>query len=82
MRCAISFMIITDFLIEWNERINLTAITDEDEVAVKHFLDCLSIKALLPDGASVADVGTGAGFPGIPLKIANPTVNLTLVGLA
>ena len=70
-------------LIEWNEKINLTAITDPYEVAVKHFLDSLAIFAKVCAGARVAvtliDVGTGAGFPGIPLKIANPQIQLTLL---
>lgn len=68
-------------LVEWNEKINLTAITDEQGVAVKHFTDCLSFFNYIdvPKGASVIDVGTGAGFPGIVLKIARPDIKLTLL---
>ncbi len=67
-------------LTQWNEKINLTAITDEDEVAVKHFLDSLNAsKGIVQEGMSVIDVGTGAGFPGLPVKIANPGISLTLV---
>lgn len=68
-------------LIQWNEKINLTAITDEDEVAKKHFLDSLNVNAgsIIKEGASVIDVGTGAGFPGIPLKIQIPSIRLTLL---
>ena len=69
-----------ELLIEWNEKINLTAITDEDDVAVKHFLDSLNASAgMIKDGMSVIDVGTGAGFPGLPVKIANRDISLTLV---
>lgn len=70
-----------DFLLEYNEKVNLTSITDEDEVAVKHFVDCLTaVKAVdLKDGDLVVDVGTGAGFPAIPLLILNPTLNVTLL---
>jgi 16S rRNA (guanine527-N7)-methyltransferase len=70
-----------DFLLEWNQRINLTAITDREEIWVKHFLDSLScLKVISPHaGMRIIDVGTGAGFPGIPLKIALPELQLTLV---
>ncbi len=69
-----------ELLVEWNEKINLTAITQEDDVAVKHFLDSLNAaKGIVEDGMSVIDVGTGAGFPGLPVKIANPGISLTLV---
>lgn len=70
-----------NMLVEWNTKINLTAITDEQGVAVKHFADCLSLFNYIdiPKGASVIDVGTGAGFPGIVLKIARPDINLTLL---
>ena len=66
---------------EWNQKMNLTAITDDDGISVKHFLD--SILPLyhldIPEGSMVADIGTGAGFPGIPLKILRPDLKVTLV---
>ncbi len=70
-----------DMLLEWNEVMNLTAITDGIEIVQKHFIDSLTIvKALDPmDIDRVIDVGTGAGFPGIPIKIAYPHLEMTLV---
>ena len=68
-------------LLEWNEKINLTAITDEEGIAAKHFLDCLAFlrHVQIKEGARVTDVGTGAGFPGIVLKIARPDIELVLI---
>lgn len=68
-------------LIEWNEKINLTAITEESEVAFKHFLDCISVftSGVIAPGSSIIDVGTGAGFPGIPMKLYDSSLNITLL---
>jgi 16S rRNA (guanine527-N7)-methyltransferase len=69
-------------LIAWNQRANLTRIVEPEEIAVKHFLDSLSVCQALPDlppGFSVIDVGSGAGFPGLPLKIVLPDIQLTLL---
>ena len=68
-------------LAAWNRRINLTAITEPGEVRVKHFLDSLSCLPAMrqTDFSRIIDVGTGAGFPGIPLKIALPDIQLTLI---
>jgi 16S rRNA (guanine527-N7)-methyltransferase len=66
-------------LIETNKSLNLTAITDEDEVIVKHFLDSVLPCKEFPSGASVVDVGSGAGFPAIPLKIIRPDLKICMV---
>jgi len=68
-----------NLLIEWNEKINLTAITDPEEIILKHFIDSITILKEIPDNSKIVDVGTGAGFPGIPLSIMNPTLKITLV---
>lgn len=75
------FMRYYALLVEWNSFMNLTAITEYDEVCTKHFLDSLSLcKALdCTQELTVIDVGTGAGFPGIPLKIAFPNLSITLL---
>lgn len=66
-------------LIDWNKKINLTAITDEEDILVKHFVDSLTIQRYLGKASNIIDVGTGAGFPGIPIKILNPDLDVVLV---
>ncbi|MDD4075567.1 MAG: 16S rRNA (guanine(527)-N(7))-methyltransferase RsmG [Eubacteriales bacterium] len=68
-----------DMLTDWNTRMNLTAITEREEVAKKHFADSLLPVSLLAHGAKLIDVGTGAGFPGLVLKIMRPDISLTLL---
>lgn len=68
-----------NLVIEWNKKINLTAITNQDEFIVKHIVDSLTVIPYIEDEMKIIDVGTGAGFPGIPLKIANPTLKITLL---
>ncbi len=75
------FIIYYEMLVEWNEKMNLTAITEYEDVMKKHFVDSLSlIKAYdVSKQAKVIDVGTGAGFPGLALKIAYPSLQVTLL---
>lgn len=74
------FQLYLETLLDWNTRMNLTAITEPEEVAVKHFIDSLLLLRYLevPKGAKVADIGTGAGFPSVPLALARPDLHLTL----
>jgi len=71
----------TTLLVDWNTRMNLTAITDPEGMRVRHFLDSLSIAHAFPlkDGMKVIDVGTGAGFPGLPLAILYPSIRVVLL---
>ena len=68
-----------ELLQEWNNKINLTAITEKEEIELKHFYDSLTISKYIKSGSSLIDVGTGAGFPGIPLKIKDESIKLTLL---
>ena len=74
------FMTYKDMLIEWNEKMNLTARTDDREIILKHFVDCLALcSGADMSGKKIIDVGTGAGFPGVPVKIACPDIDITLL---
>ena len=79
--CAGKFDTYYRMLIEWNEKINLTAITQEREAALKHFVDCISAfkSGKIHHGCKIIDVGTGAGFPGLPLKIYDESLEVTLM---
>lgn len=66
-------------LLKWNQKINLTAIRTEKGIVLKHFLDSLSVFPYLPKASSILDIGSGAGFPGIPLKIIQPALEMTLI---
>ena len=66
-------------LLKWNEKINLTAIRSEKGIVLKHFLDSLSVYPYLSKTVSLLDIGSGAGFPGIPLKIVQPSLEITLI---
>lgn len=68
-----------ELLLEWNKKINLTAITDPKEVILKHFIDSLTINEYIKEEKKVIDVGTGAGFPGIPISIIKSNIEMTLL---
>ena len=74
-----AFDIYLKELLKWNQKINLTAIRSEKGIVLKHFLDSLSAKPFLPEQSCILDIGSGAGFPGIPLKTAQPTLRMTLI---
>lgn len=78
---AAQFQAYMELLLNWNEKMNLTAITEPEEVAEKHFIDSLTLLSAckIKEGAKVLDVGTGAGFPGVPLKIMRPDLQVTLM---
>ncbi len=73
--------IYAEFLCEYNEKVNLTAITDSEGILIKHFIDSILpvAKTEIPLNASVIDVGTGAGFPSVPLKLYRPDLKITLL---
>ena len=75
------FDLYAKLLVEWNEKINLTAITEPEEIVIKHFLDCLTVfsKVDIKENAKIIDVGTGAGFPGLVMLIARPDLQMTLM---
>jgi len=75
------FMLYKDLIKEWNEKINLTAIKEDEEIIKKHFIDSMKVFKFdeLKNAKNVIDIGTGGGFPGIPMKIIKPEVNIVLL---
>jgi 16S rRNA (guanine527-N7)-methyltransferase len=73
------FLTYLDLLLKWNRRINLTALCTPDEIITRHFLDSLLLLPQLPETGRLLDIGSGAGFPGLPLKIARPGLSVDLV---
>ncbi|MEA1967190.1 MAG: 16S rRNA (guanine(527)-N(7))-methyltransferase RsmG [Thermodesulfobacteriota bacterium] len=65
-------------LVKWNKKINITSITDPFETAVRHFIDSVAMANHIPDNMRVLDIGSGGGFPGLPLKITNPTLDVVM----
>ena len=74
-----NFFKYMNLLLEWNEKINLTAITDVDDIILKHFIDSMTVLKYIEKDKSIIDVGTGAGFPGIPIAIRREDVKITLL---
>ncbi|MFB3885245.1 MAG: 16S rRNA (guanine(527)-N(7))-methyltransferase RsmG [Thermodesulfobacteriota bacterium] len=74
-----AFEVYLKELLKWNQKINLTAIRSEKGMVLKHFLDSLSVFPHLSQASSLLDIGSGAGFPGIPLKIVEPSLEVTLI---
>lgn len=64
---------------EWSEKFNLTAIKEDREIVIKHFLDSVTPVQLIKPGSAILDIGSGAGFPGIPIKIVGPSIKVTLL---
>lgn len=73
------FNILKELLLDYNNKFNLTAITDEKEIYIKHFLDSVTGESFFKEGASVAEIGSGGGFPSFPLKIIRDDLNFTLI---
>ena len=76
---ALKFFSLTEYMLEENEKYNLTAITEPDKIILLHYLDCAMLAEKLNKGASVADIGCGAGFPTLPLAILRDNVNITAI---
>ena len=73
------FYMYMNLILEWNKKINLTAIVEPDDIIIKHFIDSLTISKYIEKDENLVDVGSGAGFPGIPLKIYRPDIDIILV---
>jgi 16S rRNA (guanine527-N7)-methyltransferase len=78
-RAMEAFELYLKELLKWNRKINLTAIRSEKGIVLKHYLDSLSVYPYLPERSFVLDIGSGAGFPGVPLKIIQPALEVTLI---
>ena len=68
-----------ELLLDWNKKINLTAITEPKEIIIKHFIDSMTINKYIENNSNIIDIGTGAGFPGLPIKIINDNISVTLL---
>lgn len=73
------FLSYIDLLRKWGRRINLSSVLTDREIIIKHLIDSLTVAEFMPPGSRVIDIGTGAGFPGIPLYIYDPSLNVTLL---
>lgn len=76
---AAQFLTYLELIKKWNNKINLTSITEDKEIVVKHFLDSLTVSDFINDGSQVIDIGTGAGFPGVPLSIVRESLKITVL---